>query len=414
MTGGTGDVVSIVMVGVGGYGYFYLKTLMEEYPRGKIRICGLVDPFPDNCDLVPVLSERGVPVFHTLNDFNKSGYFADLAVISSPIHFHVPQSCMALLNGSHVLCDKPLGTVVQEVEELLQARDESGKWVMIGYQWSYSSAIQSLKKDIMKGLLGKPIRLKTLCFWPRETSYYRRNDWAGKKKTEAGKWILDSPANNAMAHFLHNLFYVLGGEIDLSAKPSEVTAELYRANNIENFDSVACRAYTSDQTELLFYASHATYEDKGPMFHFEFEESVISFGESSDEIIAVDAKGKTKSYGSPEADSQFKKLFDAVDAVKSNGPIVCGPEASLSQTVCVNGIQESMPNITEFPESMIERDENGSRLWVRDLAGMLYQCYQKGALPHEIGIPWAKVGKRIDLSDYSFFPSEASGNKGSI
>jgi len=42
---------------------------------------------------------------------------------------------------------------------------------MIGYQWSYSEGIQSLKKDILSGLFGKPIRMKSLCLWPRDFAY---------------------------------------------------------------------------------------------------------------------------------------------------------------------------------------------------------------------------------------------------
>jgi len=44
--------------------------------------------------------------------------------------------------------------------------------------------------------------MKTLCFWQRDENYYRRSGWAGKIKDKKGNWILDSPANNAMAHFL--------------------------------------------------------------------------------------------------------------------------------------------------------------------------------------------------------------------
>ena len=50
--------------------------------------------------------------------------------------------------------------------------------------------------------------------WPRDERYYSRNGWAGVKRTNDGTWILDSPTNNACAHFLHNMFYVLGDRIE--------------------------------------------------------------------------------------------------------------------------------------------------------------------------------------------------------
>jgi len=249
--------VSVALVGISGMGLYYLKTLLEEFPPGVLELRAAIDPFPERSELYPRIKKLGIPVFDSLQKFYESSQAAELVVISSPIHYHVPQSCMALRSGSYVLCEKPLGATVQEAERLIQTRDESRRWVMIGYQWSYSAAIQALKKDIFAGLFGKPVRLKTICLWPREEAYYKRSDWAGRKKDESGNWILDSPANNAMAHFLHNLFYVLGDRVDRSAKPVQVAAELYRAYPIENFDSIACRAHTEEGTELLFYASHA-------------------------------------------------------------------------------------------------------------------------------------------------------------
>jgi predicted dehydrogenase len=275
---------------------------------------------------------------------------------------------------------------------------------MIGYQWSYSKAIQDLKQDIIKGLFGKPVRLKTLCFWPRVEDYYRKSNWLGRKKDEEGRWILDSPANNAMAHFLHNLFYVLGEKTDMSVQTAEVTAELYRAYPIENFDTVACRIFSEENTELLFYASHVTQLDKGPVFSFEFEQATITYNEISDDITAADRKGKEKHYGSPEESHPLRKLSAAVSSVREPKLVICGLEAARSQTLCVNGIQESCPEILEFPESMIHKEEEEDRLWVDGIEEAFYECYKKGVLPSEEGFSWARAGRAVDLRDYHYYP----------
>jgi hypothetical protein len=68
----------------------------------------------------------------------------------------------------------------------------------------------------------------------KSDAYYQRSFWSGRIKDDNGNWILDSVASNATAHYIHNMFYVLGNEVDKSAVPVEVAAELYRANNIEN------------------------------------------------------------------------------------------------------------------------------------------------------------------------------------
>jgi predicted dehydrogenase len=400
--------VSLVLVGAGGMGSCYLKALFEDFYSSGIILRGVVEPEPKKSAYFAELLDRGILIFSTLNEFCKKNSPADLVIIASPVHQHVTQSCEALRQGSFVLCEKPLSATVQDARKLISEANSSNLWVEIGYQWSFSEAIQTLKRDIMQGRFGRPLRLKTLCFWPRDLSYFQRNDWAGNKLDGEGQWILDSPANNAMAHFLHNLFYVLGDRPDLSAMPKEVMAELYRAYPIENYDTVACRAWTVGGVEILFYASHSTYEELGPMFFFEFEKGTVSFGENRNTVVSITNDGQETIYGSPEKDP-FRKLVNALSAVHTTLPVTCGPEASFAQTLCVNGIQESLSNICSFPESKIVKDKN--RIWVDGLAEGFYACYQQGILPSEAGLSWACRGKTVDLRNYEFFPG-GSPSKG--
>lgn len=403
--------VAVVLVGVSGMGFHYLRTLIEEFSPQEVRLLAAVDPFPQRSELYPELKRRGIPLFSSLESFYERGERADLVIISSPIHFHVPQSCVSLRHGSRVLCEKPLGATVQEAERLIRTRDESGGWVMIGYQWSFSTAIQALKGAVLSGELGRARRLKTLCVWPRGEDYYAKSDWLGRKKDGAGNWILDSPANNAMAHFLHNLFYVLGDKAEASAAPVEVKAESYRAYPIENFDTVACRAFTSNGAELLFYACHTVQNAFGPMFSFEFEKARVTYGEAAAEIVILDQLTGVKHLGSPEAEHPFRKLFTAVAAVRQPGPILCGPEAARSQTLCVNGIQESVPESVNFPQHMIYRDKVEKGLWVKGLDQALMHCYERGLLPGEAGFSWAQPGQTVNLRNYRFFPGGVPDRK---
>jgi len=400
--------VSILMVGIGGYGYYYLKTLLEEFPPGTIEIRGIVDPLAEQSGLYTEIKRMNVPVYPEITEFYENGNTADLAVIVSPIHYHVPQSLVALKYGSHVLCEKPVAATVQEVDSLIDAVRTTGKWCMIGYQWSYSKAIQSLKKDIIAGRFGRPIRLKALHLWQRDEAYYRRNDWAGRIRDSNGRWILDSPANNAIAHLLHNLFYVTGGETGQSDGIADVTAEAYRVNSIENYDTVACRIHNGEGVELLFYTSHTIDTDAGPGFSFEFENAIVSLDETSTEITATFKNGNMINYGSPEDDDQFLKLHRAVEAVRKPQPVVCGPEAARSQVLCIDGIQESVPEIPSFPKSMIRRDATQRIRWVTGLDEAFLQCYKKGILPTEAKFTWAKSGRTVDLTGYRHYPGSSS------
>ena len=137
------------------------------------------------------------------------------------------------------------------------------------------------------------------------------------------------------------------------------------------------------------------------MFSFEFEKGIVSFGEDKDAVIANTDDGEEIEYGSPEEDP-FRKLWDALSSVHSVLPVICGPDASYAQTLCMNGIQESMPTICPFPASIVQKDK--SRIWVDGLREEFYSCYQKGMLPSESDLSWACRGKNVNLENYDFFP----------
>jgi len=404
--------VKVAVIGIGGYGHHYLQTLWDEVPRDQACLVAAVEPFPENAPLSLKIKQAGIPMFSCMKDLFAAGISPDLVVIASPIHEHVPQSLAALEHGCHVLCDKPLAATVQDADRLIRAARATGRRVLIGYQWSYSKAVQGLKRKIRAGDLGRPVRMKSLCLWPRDRAYFHRNDWAGSIRGRGGHWVLDSPANNAMAHFLHNLLYLLGDRADTSAEAAELTAEACRAFPIENYDSVACRILTRAGTELLFYASHAVPEAAGPLFHLELEEAEATCAEAGGEIVCRSVRGPVINLGSPESDHQFTKLFEAVAlAARADEAgedllepaVLCGPEAARAQTLCVNGIQDSVGEVADIPRSLV-REEPGGRIWIEGLAQAFQDAYKQWVLPSEMGTEWVTKGRTVDLRDYVYFP----------
>jgi len=410
------EPVSLVMVGVGGMGAVYLQALLDRKDEGLFRISGAVDPQPNRCKQYVEMRAMGVPCFVSLPDFYRNRK-ADLAILSTPIQMHVPQTLSALGKGSHVLCEKPAAGTIQEVRAAIEAERAAGRWVAIGFQWSFSPAVQALKADIRSGLFGAARRLKCLYLWPRDEGYYARNDWAGKRRDAEGAWVLDSPVQNAMAHDLHNMFYVLGREKETSARPAGVEAELYRANAIENFDTAAARIRTEEGVELLFFVSHASDEDRGPIVRYEFEKGVVRCDSRASGLWAEFPDGTRKDYGVPD-DEAMNKLWQSIAGVREEGARpLCGLEAAASQTLSMNGIQDSMPEIRDFPAGLIRVVEaagarrlavetpGARRLVVEGLDEAFAACYEAGKLPSEMGLPWSAKGTKVDLREYTSFPS---------
>jgi predicted dehydrogenase len=401
--------VSVGLVGICGYGSGYLNRLMDEAAGKDINFCAAIARRPERSERIEEIRQKGIGVYSSLEDFYAKGGKADIIMISSPIQVHCQQSCFAMEHGSHVLCEKPISATVQEAFQIMEVEKKTGKFCAIGYQWSFSDAIQALKKDIMAGVFGKAIRLKSLIGWPRDEKYYGRNDWAGGLKTADGDWILDSPINNANAHFLHNSFYVLGPTRETSAMPVDVTAELYRANKIQNFDTGVLRTHTDTGVEIVFYSTHAVPSSVGPVFHYQFEKADIYFDEyskKSSQIIARFKDGSKKMYGSPE-DNKYRKIWDCVEAARQNVKPACCAQASTPQILCINGLQDSMPEVVDIPkENLKVQGPDGQKLTViNGLMDTMIQCYEQSILFSEHGeVRWSKPGKTIDLRSYKSFP----------
>lgn len=366
------EKVKILCVGIGGYASVYLKYLLKSKSE-KFQIVGMVEISPDTCQYYQNLKKLGVPLFKTMEEFYAKNS-ADLAIITTPIHLHKSQILCALKNGTNVMCEKPLSAVSSDELEINSAINESSKFVIIGYQWSYSKAINDLKSDIIKGLYGEPEFLKSLVLWPRPEEYFTRGSgWAGKKIGPNGEIINDSVVNNATAHFLHNMLYITGKEAGKSSEVVWVEADISRTNKIENFDTAAIRFKLDNGANGLFLVSHAVNKLVDPIFEYRFSNGIVSYDTKENMIIGKTHDGKIFNYGDPFKDVN-EKIYEAIKAVNvENYSPICGVSAAAAQVRCVEKIQKC--DIHNIKKDFILRNEN--ILYVDKLDDLLLKCYKE-------------------------------------
>jgi predicted dehydrogenase len=394
--------VNVALVGISGYGESYVKALLDAPADDHFNLVGMVDPMPQRCRrLDEIVHQRRIPVHADLESLYGASPRIDLVMMATPIHLHAPHTCFALAQGSSVLCEKPVGATIEDAARMLEAEDRAEGFTAIGYQWSFSRAIQALKGDILAGEFGAAGRLKTIACFPRSMQYFQRNDWAGKVRTADGTPVFDSPVNNATAHYLHNMLYLLGPTRDTAAQPLSVQAELYRANAIENYDTAAVRVTVEGGAELLFYTTHAAPAAMGPVLCYEFERAKIYYeAETGGGFVARFNNGNVKRYGDPNADRPAK-IWQCIDAVRTGEPIACGIPAAVPHALCVAASAASMPSVQDFPADLVSiQGLSGQPMkCVTGLASALVQCYDQAILPAEHrGLAWAARGERIDLA----------------
>lgn len=380
------EQVSVLLVGVGGYGGTMVHEIIEN-PSPKIKLAGVVDPYPERCTYIEALRNMDIPICASMEEFYKDNS-AHLAVISTPIFLHTKHILSALENGSNVLCEKPLCSDEKDIDIILKAKEKAEKFVYIGYQWSFSDAITNLKSDILAGKMGKLLEMRTIVLRPRNLEYFARGvGWAGKIKTNDGSLVYDSVANNSAAHYIFNMLYVMG-EDGFAAEPQDVSAELLRANNIENFDVSKIQFTLNENAKCTFIAAHPVNKKIEPLFEYKFENASVYYSnQDNDEarkllpkgysefgnIVAIYNDGRKTLYGNPN-ENACKKLHVAVDAIlngdMSDGP--CGVEATAVHTKMINKIQKEF-EIKDIKES-VRRIEDGL-LYADGLFEKSVECY---------------------------------------
>ena len=367
----------IALTGAGRYGKAYVDHLLAQQDP-EIEFVGVVEKYIDGSPSRADILNAGIPVYTSMEAFYAENS-ADLMILSTPPFMHSEQSIYAARHGSYVLSEKPAAPTVAQVEAMIQAEKETGKFIAVGYQWSFDDAILALKQDILQGVLGKPISLKTIVCGPRSRAYYAP-EWSGRISKD-GIMVMDSIAFNACAHYVHNLLFILGDAMDTSVYPKRIEAECLRANDIENFDTCVLRMTTENGVKLHFCVTHAMNRIREPEFVFEFENAAVTYvkRENTGDLIATFRDGTTKFYGVPSVG--MSKVRTCLDAIKAKKAPPCTAKTALCHTRLIEDLYLNVP-IQNFPESRIKLI--GDTVCVEGLYEQICKAYEDMALLSEM------------------------------
>lgn len=384
--------VKILLVAIGGYGSNYIKELTEKnVPNAEIE--GICEVMPGIRERFPVISEKNIPLYQTLEAFYRE-HQADLAVISTPMHLHYEQAKFCMEHGSNVMLEKPVCTSVEDARRLIEVQKATGRFTAIGYQLNYQRDVLALKQDILAGKFGKPIWMKAMQGVRRGDNYYRRNNWAGRILA-GGHAVNDSPFNNASAHQFQVMTFLLGSEMENAAEIQTAEGELYRANcHVENYDTAAVCVHTAGGVPLYYYTTHDMKEKKlGPVSEYRFEKGTIYYGRDFGEgpvleYVAVMEDGTSHSYGEVPKGERLQKLYDAIDCTQNGGYPVCTVQCAVPHLEAV--LQLAKLPIHQIREEELEHVEEDGDCFcqIRNLKKIYTACYANRQMPSELGAGW--------------------------
>lgn len=372
--------ITVAVIGMGGYGINYVRAALERAEEYGIRCIGMVDIRPENCALYPEIQKQGIPVFESIEELYEH-CVPQLVFISTPIQFHCRQACYAMEHGSNVLCEKPAAATLEQARKMAQTSHETGKFLAIGFQRCFAKATLKAKADVLTGIYGKAIRFKTGIIMRRGLNYYQRG-WAGKWK--AGQdLIYDSVANNSAAHYLQNLLFMAGDSLSASAEVSDIRAEMYRVNDIENFDTISASMKAGNGAELFFVATHAADGDFGFEACCEFEKGRIFF-DPEENVWGVLEDGTRIEYGNAKED-YYAKISQSVNRVRGIGVLTCDIHTAIPHTAFIQYIQNNIPitdiqHLAQLRENALPGREPSMQKYIPGMTEAVKASYENCAM----------------------------------
>ena len=386
-----------LLVAVGGYGDTYAGYLLSGEFDATHRLVGVVDPYAAEAPHYAALKAR-VPIYDTMAQFYAQ-HSADMAVISSPIQFHYDQCLTAFRHGTHVLCEKPLVPTLAQLDQLEAA--QGNLTFGVAFQWCHSRTMLSLKERILAGEFGRATRLKSFVSWPRDWSYYNRGiKWAGNILSPEGTLVYDSVASNATAHYIQNMLYLLGPSMEESAPLSNVSAECYRANRIQSFDTIAFKG-TAAGAEVHYCATHPVNYTINPLIDFQFEKARIWLNviDQKHEFTLHHQDGRIESLGFGLENGLKNRLHFMAQHINGQS----NPNAPLCTTRTVRPFTSLVQALFQeatfhaFPPSMVVEDTENEMTYVPGLHLDLWDAFQQNKLPHQAGFAWAQPADTLSL-----------------
>lgn len=326
-----------------------------------------------------------------------------------PIDLHRSFTEKALAAGKAVICEKPAAGCVDDVDAMIAARDKANRPAIIAYQDVYDPTTLPVKRALLEGRIGKVTHATVIACWPRTDQYFARANWAGKLQRN-GTWVLDSPINNACAHYLNIPLFLLGQTLESSAIPVTVEAELYRANPIENFDTASLRVTLDGEATLLVGMTHACeslvqqcvviHGTKGKIART--NENVVIESSDGSETLDRSQHGDARQY-------LVQRFCDDLRARPNHTTLLSTLESARCQTVVVNAASEASP-VLDVPKDHIRLipTAHGTQTAITGIEAALHECVRTNRMLHELGLlPWTQMGGTKDARGYHHFPGPA-------
>lgn len=393
--------LNIGVVGLDGYAAAVAKYLTDQGPHTQplVRLAAVLPPpFQRSDPRLDNFRAQNIFVADSLDELVARPEL-EAVWLPVPIHLHRPFTEKALAAGKAVLCEKPLAGSLQDVDAMIRARDNARTPVAVAYQHTYDPLIVKLKRQLLDGAIGKIEHATLIGCWPRSTQYFRRSDWPGKIRI-GDAWVLDSPPHNALSHFINLGLLLLGSSFETSALPRHVEAELYRANSIENYDTVTLRAKLQTGVEFLVAMTHACRESIGPILKIHGTRGTLTWNYQG---VQLNSTNYALAPNMPR--DMIERFARLARGTPDETRFYASLEIARAPVFLINAASESTAIIPIPAQFITDVETKGEHFnTIPGLEAAMRRCVDERKLLHETGaMPFTKPAGQLDTTTYREF-----------
>jgi len=143
----------LIKVGFIGLGQMGKQHLVDCLHMKEVKVVAAADPSNNALNNAKAL---GLTSLYTDYDefLNKEKNNVDVVIISVPNFLHFDAIRLSIESGFNVFTEKPLAVNVQQCKDIVKLVQGSGRKFMIGHNLRFVPAVEKIKADLEKGIIG--------------------------------------------------------------------------------------------------------------------------------------------------------------------------------------------------------------------------------------------------------------------
>lgn len=282
----------MLKVGIIGCGKIAEVRHAPEYAENPdVKLAAFYDFFQNKAK--DMTNQYGGTAYSTIDELLSSDI--DAVSVCTANSDHAVSTIKALRAGKHVLCEKPMATILDDCERMIEEADKAGKLLMIAHNQRFTNTHIEARSMIEKGVIGRVLAFQTTFGHPGPEG------WTG----DANTWFFDKSRAKfgAMAdlgvHKTDLIHYLIGEQItQVSAIIGTVDKCYPNGKTIDVDDNALCLYKTASGVMGSMHVSWTFY------------------GEEDNSTRIYGTKGILRLYDDPEYSMVFEKKDGTVEKFK--------------------------------------------------------------------------------------------------